>query len=159
MATAAVSFQQTSTEERLARSIWYLGALMTIHADGKDTDGRFALVEAAGGPGGEPPLHVHQNEDELVYVLEGKLKIFRGGQELILNPGDSAFLPRNVPHTFKILSTFARTLVYISPAGFENFFREIGRPAEALRPPKVVARPDFEKIAKTLVRYGGKILA
>lgn len=154
MATALVSYQQSSAEDRLARSIWYLGSLMTVHADASDTEGRFSLIEVAGGPGGEPPLHVHGNEDELFYVLEGKVKVFRGGEELILNPGDSAFMPRGVAHTFKILSSFARGLVYITPAGFEGYFREMGRPAQQLTLPKTVVIPEREAMARVVGRYG-----
>ncbi len=84
MATALLSFQNTSDSE-LNRSLWYMGGLMTIHADSQDTNGKFALIEFSGAPGGEPPLHVHANEDELFYVLEGKLKVYRGDEELILN--------------------------------------------------------------------------
>jgi quercetin dioxygenase-like cupin family protein len=147
MATALLSLDQSVLSPRLARSIWFLGALMTVHADSADTNGKVSLVEVTGKPGGEPPLHVHQNEDELFFMLEGKLQAYRGDQEIILNPGHSAFLPRGVPHTFKILSTSARWLTYITPAGFEEYFRRLGRPAEKLTLPEVVTPPDLEKFA------------
>lgn len=101
---------------------------MKIHADSNDTAGQFALIEIQGPPGGEPPLHVHRNEDEFFLVLEGQLKVRRGGEEITLNPGQSAFLPRNVTHTFKIMSGHARFLNCITPGGFEQFFRDLGQP-------------------------------
>jgi mannose-6-phosphate isomerase-like protein (cupin superfamily) len=130
MGTALLSFDQFHSEARPARLLRYQGSLLTIHADSADTLGQFALIEAEGGPGGEPPLHVHRNEDELFYVVEGTVKIFRGFEELVLQPGKSAFLPRKVPHTFKIMSKHARVLVYITPGGFEGYFRDMGQNVE-----------------------------
>jgi quercetin dioxygenase-like cupin family protein len=113
-----------------ARQLRFRGGLFKIHADSTDTAGQFALVEMRGATGGEPPIHVHHNEDELFYVLEGQLKVLRGNEELTLNAGESAFLPRNVPHTFKIASGYARFLNYITPGGFEDYFRDLGQPVD-----------------------------
>ena len=103
---------------------------MTFHAESAKTGGKFGLIEAIATPGSEPPLHVHQNEDEVFYLLEGKLQVRQGDDYQIVNPGDSVFLPRDVPHTFKVLSSQARSLIYFTPAGFEGFFREV---AEVLK--------------------------
>ena len=154
MATALLSFENTPSDSRSDRSLWYMGGLMTIHADSQDTNGQFALIEAKAVPGGEPPLHVHSNEDELFYVLEGKLKVYRGDEELILHPGESGFLPRNVPHTFKIMSSHARALIYVSPGGFEGYFREIGEPAAGAASPKLKALPTLAEISSVAKRYG-----
>lgn len=150
MATALNAIEQIRDHERLARSVWFLGGLITVHIDSAQTSGAFSLIEACGAPGGEPPLHVHANEDECFHVLEGKLRVFRGKDELILEPGDSAFLPRNVPHTFRILSSHARWLGYITPGGFESYFRRLGKPAQYLMPERVPAPPDV----KAMLRVG-----
>jgi quercetin dioxygenase-like cupin family protein len=146
MATALLSFGNTPSDPRSDRSFWYMGGHITMHADSQDTHGQFALMEVTGTPGLEPPLHVHTNEDELFYVLEGKLKVYRGEEELILEPGDSGFLPRNIPHTFKIMSTHMRALVYITPGGFEGYFRELSGEA--------VKHPSPAKMIKAANRYG-----
>jgi quercetin dioxygenase-like cupin family protein len=146
MATALLSFTNTSSDPRSSNSLRFMGGWMTIHADSQDTNGQFALIEFSGAPGLEPPLHIHKNEDEMFYVLEGKLKVYRGDEELILEPGDSAFAPRNIPHTFKILSSYVRALVYITPGGFEGYFREMsGETAEPVSP---------AKMTKAANRYG-----
>ena len=154
MGTALLSLQQTSTDSRLARSIWFRGALITVHADSEDTNGKFALFEVSGCPGGEPPLHVHENEDEMFYVLEGRMHAFRGGEEMTLDPGDSAFLPRRVPHTFKIVSSFARVLVYVTPGGFEGYFRDLGEPADKLALPNYVPLLSIPEMVRVGNRYG-----
>jgi mannose-6-phosphate isomerase-like protein (cupin superfamily) len=153
MGTALLSLQQTSIDTRLARSIWLRGALITVHADSSDTNGRFALLEVSGCPGGEP-LHVHENEDEMFYVLEGRLHAVRGGEEITLDPGDSAFLPRRVPHTFKVVSSFARAIVYVTPGGFEGYFRELGEPAGKLALPNYVPLVGIPEMLRVGSRYG-----
>jgi quercetin dioxygenase-like cupin family protein len=154
MGTALLSLQQTSIDSRLARSIWFRGALITVHADSHDTNGEFALFEASGDPGGEPPLHIHENEDEMFYVLEGRLEAVRGKEKITLEAGDSAFLPRRVPHTFKVVSSFARVLVYVTPGGFEDFFRELGEPAGKLALPDYVPLLSIPEMARVGGRYG-----
>ena len=94
----------TARSVPVSRSFLFMGALLTIHADSADTNGQFALIEAEGGPGAEPPMHVHENEDELFYVMEGQLKVFCGDRIRVLNAGESGFLPRRIPHTFEVLS-------------------------------------------------------
>jgi quercetin dioxygenase-like cupin family protein len=130
MSTALLSFETKIPDVKPARFINFRGGLIKFHADSTDTSGQFALLEMKGGPGGESPLHVHRNEDELFYVLEGQLKVLRGNEEITLGPGHSALLPRNVAHTFKIVSSHARFLNYITPGGFEAYFRDLGRPAD-----------------------------
>ena len=154
MATALLPLEQTCDTTRFPRSLWYMGSLMTFHADSADTDGQFALIEVKGQSGGEPPRHVHTNEDELFYVMEGRLKVFRGGETIALGPGESVFLPRNVPHTFKIVSDDVRALVYITPGGFEEYFRELGQPATTLEPREVATRPDIQTIMRVAGRFG-----
>lgn len=158
MATAAATISQQSTsnttDSRLARSIWYMGGLMTFHADAKSTDGRLAMVEVDTKPGAEPPLHVHQNEDELFHVIEGTLLITRGSEQLVINAGESGFLPRGIPHTFKILSERVRGLIVITPGGFEEFFRAMGRPAEALTHDPSPAALDVPRMVSLCAELG-----
>jgi quercetin dioxygenase-like cupin family protein len=130
MGTVLLSFENKIPDVKPARSVNFRGGFIKFHADSTDTSGQFALLETKGGPGGEPPLHVHRNEDELFYVLEGQLKVLRGNEEITLSPGQSAFLPRNVAHRFKIVSSQARFLVYITPGGFEAYFRDLGHPVD-----------------------------
>jgi quercetin dioxygenase-like cupin family protein len=127
MGTALLSFENKPLDSKPARLIRFRGSLITVHADSTDTSGQFALLEMEGAPGGEPPLHIHRNEDELFYVLEGELKVCRGHEQLTLLPGESAFLPRNVAHTFKVMSSRARFLNYVTPGGFEAYFRDLGQ--------------------------------
>jgi quercetin dioxygenase-like cupin family protein len=153
VATALLSFENF-VDQRLSRALWFSGALMIVHADAASTNGMFGLVEMSGGPGTEPPLHVHANEDEFFYVLEGRLKVIRGDEQMILEAGDSAFLPRNVAHTFTISSDQARWLVYITPGGFEGYFQTLGKPAEVLLPETSPAKPDIPRMVRVGHQFG-----
>jgi mannose-6-phosphate isomerase-like protein (cupin superfamily) len=97
---------------------------VVIKASADTTGGAFTIFEE-----NEPvdtPLHVHENEDELFYVLEGE-HVFRvGDQEFQAGPGGVVFAPRGVPHAQRrVVPRTGRTLVLTSPAGFEGFFREL----------------------------------
>jgi quercetin dioxygenase-like cupin family protein len=161
MGTALLSFEYCSLDSRPARLLRFQGGLFKVHADCADTAGQFALLEVEGAPGGEPPLHVHQNEDELFYVLEGTLKVFRGFEEIVLQPGQSGFLPRHVPHTFKIASKRARFLIYITPGGFEGYFRDLGQRAKKIDDPQDASElinVDVAEMIRIAGRYGVKFL-
>ena len=72
MGTALLSLQETSIDSRLARSVWFRGALITVHADSRDTNyGKFALFEMSGYPRRAAPPHIHENEDELFLRARG----------------------------------------------------------------------------------------
>jgi quercetin dioxygenase-like cupin family protein len=153
MGTALLSFENKIPDSKPPRYINFRGGLIKFHADSTDTSGQFALLEMKGGPGAEPPLHVHRHEDELFYVLEGQLKVLRGHEEIALGPGESAFLPRNIAHTFKIASDCARFLVYITPGGFEAYFRDLGHPAGEDGTSK---EPPAQIPVAELLRVGGR---
>jgi quercetin dioxygenase-like cupin family protein len=148
MGTALLSFDAGSLDPKLSRSIWFLNALLTVHVNAAQTGGKSALVEMLAKPGCEPPVHVHTREDEVFYVLEGRMKVYRGEEEMVLQAGGAEVLPRNVPHTFKILSNQARWLVGLTPGGFEDFFCCVGQPAKAMTLPETVTAPDLEKIVR-----------
>jgi mannose-6-phosphate isomerase-like protein (cupin superfamily) len=95
-----------------------------VKASAAATGGSFTVFEE-----NEPvdtPLHVHENEDELFYVLEGEHVFQVGEEEFRVGPGGLAFAPRGVPHAQRrVVPRTGRVLVLTSPAGFEGFFREL----------------------------------
>ena len=69
----------------------------------------------------DTPLHVHANEDELFYILEGEHVVQCGEDEFRLGPGGTAFLPRGVPHSQRRVETgVGRLLALTYPAGFSS---------------------------------------
>ncbi len=95
-----------------------------VKAAADTTGGAFSIIEE-GGPL-DTPLHVHKNEDELWYVLEGEHVFQIGGDEFHAGPGEIVFGPRGVPHAQRrVVPRSGRLLEIFSPAGFEGFFREL----------------------------------
>ena len=110
------------------------GGLYEIVMTGKDTGGRFFGFIAIEPPGGGPPLHAHDSEDELFVVLEGEFTFAIGGHVTKVGPGGSAFAARGVAHCFKNCSKDrARMLVAFTPGSIEGFF-DYGLPVNGTAP-------------------------
>ena len=121
----------------------FLGSIsVRFMIDGQEAGQRFALVEHPMSPRAlAAPLHKHSREDEYSFVLEGRLGALLGDELVVGKPGDLIFKPREQWHTFwNAGDEPARILEIISPAGFEDFFRElVGLGGVAQAPPKVLA--------------------
>jgi quercetin dioxygenase-like cupin family protein len=140
---------------------WWLGGLATIKATGRETDGRYSLVEVVDPEGAEPPLHVHHREDEGFWVLEGELTFRVGEQTLKASPGSFVFGPRGVPHTYRVDVGPARLLFLLSPAGFEELIYATSEPAGSLTLPPPGDPPteqEMEALAAIAERHGAEIL-
>jgi quercetin dioxygenase-like cupin family protein len=116
--------------------------------EGDDAGKRFALVEHPMQPWAlAAPMHRHHREDEYTFVLEGSIGALLGDSVVIGNPGDLIFKPREQWHTFwNAADAPAQVLEMISPAGFENYFRELG--AELVGGP-----PDPQRLAALCASY------
>ncbi len=139
--------------------LWFFGGLTTIKADGSDTGDRVLVTEQLVPRGGGSPLHVHHNEDEWFYVLEGELTIWVGGRTVVAGAGAFVFGPRDVPHTFIVSSERARFLLVTEPAGFEGFVRALAVAATTPEiPPAPTAPPDMAPVLKAAAEHGLEIL-
>jgi quercetin dioxygenase-like cupin family protein len=114
---------QASDHEQLQ---WLGDGIMQILLDGNKTDGRLTIVRSAAAGGSASPVHVHDNEDEIVVLLRGSGIFWAGEQRYELSEGGVAFLPRNIPHAYRFTSPTVDMLAVCTPAGVENFFRAAG---------------------------------
>lgn len=112
--------------------------------EGAESDGRFSVVHHPLAPRAlAAPLHYHHNEDEYSFVLEGTLGALLGDKVVTAGPGTWVFKPRGQWHTFwNAGDTPCQIIEVISPAGFENFFREIA-----------AAWGDLERFAEINAKY------
>jgi mannose-6-phosphate isomerase-like protein (cupin superfamily) len=141
------------------KGYWFLDTLVRVHVRGEETDGRYGVVESLAPSGHQPPPHVHHDDDEGFYVLEGEITVYAGEDETVLGPGDFLNAPRGVPHTFRVTSaTPARMLVTSAPARFDAFVREFATPAERDELPVLDGPPDVERLVATAARHGVEIL-
>ena len=134
-----------------------LGSVVNLLVTGEETAGRFAVVETRERRGAEPPRHVHTREDELVYVLEGEVTFYAGGERIACPAGACLLLPRGCEHTFVVESGEARLLVLLLPAGLEGYYRELSRPGEQGGEPAQDGRLDVERLVTVAARYGVEI--
>lgn len=151
----------TQVQARLERSWWYGPNLVSVLADGSETGGSFSLLKVRLRRGFDPPLHVHQHEDESSYIIDGEIRYTVDDRQFVAGTGDFVHLPKGIPHRFEVLSETATTLLYITPAGFEQMFFDCGRPALSLELPTLQGPPDpafFEKLRTVNERLGVRIL-
>jgi quercetin dioxygenase-like cupin family protein len=97
---------------------------LDVKISGKDTENDLAVFEQTGlTPKGGPPLHIHPNQDEWFYVIEGDYLFQVGEDKYQMKAGDTIFLPRKVQHAFVQLSEKGKMMVSYLPAGkMEEFF-------------------------------------
>jgi quercetin dioxygenase-like cupin family protein len=138
---------------------WLLGMLEIVKISGQDTNGEYGLVEITVRAGEGSPWHVHPEEDEWFYVLDGEFTFYVGDTRLSLPAGSCAFGPKGVPHTFIAETHAAKALVGFAPFQFEGFLHEVGEPAtELVLPPPLTAPPDMAQIIPIGKRNGIEIL-
>ena len=83
--------------------------------------------------GNASPVHVHDRDDEIFFVLDGELRVFVGEEQHAAGPGTVAVLPRRLRRAYVVTSATARFLTLHTPAGFEQFAAEVGQPGTRSR--------------------------
>ena len=121
-----------------------------VKADSARTQGTISLIEQLAPPGFASPLHLHHGEDEPMYILEGEYTFWIGEQVLEAGPGAFVFLPRDLPHCFRVEGTQPGRLLQLTmPGGLERAFEEAGRPTpEPVLPPAPSGPPSQTEIQR-----------
>src|SRR6266545_2071690 len=106
-----------------------VGGTLMFKVLGDQTRGMLTVFESTAAPGEGPPLHLHVNEDEVVYVLDGTMRLRLGDDTQPAATGAFVYIPRRVPHTWQNIGEApARFLAIFTPAapGMEGFFDGFG---------------------------------
>jgi mannose-6-phosphate isomerase-like protein (cupin superfamily) len=147
-----------SAEAVSAPQRWFLSLPTWIRASGADTGGTFSLIEQLIPPGFASPWHVHHNEDESFYVMDGKVTVVVANRSVTLSAGDYAFGPRGIPHGFRIEGAKpARVLLMTSGGTFAEFVRETSQPADGAAAPEP-SEADLQNLVAAAQSYGLSIL-
>jgi mannose-6-phosphate isomerase-like protein (cupin superfamily) len=134
--------------------LWfYGGGVHTWKASAEETAGAFILFEDSMTQGKTTPLHVHTNEDEALYVLDGELLVHIDGTDHRVGPRGVAVAPRGVAHAFLVTSPTARVLTLQTPGTAESFYRGASEPARAETDPS--GPVDFRRVSEAAERSGG----
>ncbi len=135
--------------------IGLVGDTYTILLSGKDTAGRYCLIDMHIPPGGGPPPHRHDFEESFT-LLEGEMEATFRGEKRTVRAGETLFIPANAPHQFRNVSGEAvRLLCICSPAGQEEFFAEVGVPVAT----RTTAPPKLSEAEQVAFRAKAKALA
>jgi quercetin dioxygenase-like cupin family protein len=138
---------------------WFLNSLGVVMATSESNGGAFSMVHQTTPPGHATPYHLHHQEDEAFYVLDGEFTFISDGQKTVLGPGGYIFLPRGIPHGIRCSSSNPSTkLILAMPGtGFVGMMTEIAEPAkERVLPPP--SAPDVDKLARLCAKYKIDIL-
>jgi quercetin dioxygenase-like cupin family protein len=128
---------------------------------GKQTDGKYALIEMLVPPGGGPAPHAHAGIQESFYVVEGEVDVKSETGNYTAGKGAFVNIPfGGIVHCFhNNTNEVARLLCTVTPAGLEDFFAEIGQPATfgTFLPPPPIDDEVKKKLGAIAEKYGQKI--
>ena len=149
METVTIAPKVISSKEGTKFNI--LGHEVTVKLHSRDGNDNY-VFELISPPGSGIPPHVHKNEDEVLYILEGEFEVMVREEVFKATTGDCLNFVRNIPHAYTNTGTKdAKTLWYVSPGrSFEEFFGELSQ-----YPP---GPPDMEKFNTLCEKYGMKNL-
>jgi mannose-6-phosphate isomerase-like protein (cupin superfamily) len=140
---------------------WFDGFLLKVLLDAGHTGGALSICEQRHPMGYGTPVHVHGREDQTLHVLEGRITAWLGADdartERPLVEGDTVFLPRGVPHAFRVDEEGTRLLEINTPGGFEGFHIDAGEPAPEERLPDPTP-PDMDRLMEVAPRYDCQVL-
>lgn len=120
---------------------WIGGMTLQIVLDSAASNGQLMIMRNHAGRGDATPVHVHHREDEVFHVLDGTITVWVGNQRREAGSGDACWLPRGVPHAFRVTSDTATLLVMCTPAGLEQAFQEAGWTGPVPPPPEWTLTP------------------
>src|SRR3954469_12077162 len=110
---------------------WYGEGLFEMLIPFEAAGGRLVVFRSTMPEGFSPPRHIHTREDEVFVIEAGDVTFDIDGRLALAGPGTSVFMPRGVPHTFRVESTTAVVLGIMTPGHFAGLFQELGVPAAA----------------------------
>jgi quercetin dioxygenase-like cupin family protein len=132
--------QHTGTPQ----SRWFLGTAIKILVSASEGNDDICVVEHRMAQGEASPLHLHRNEDEILVLLEGRLRIDIAGQTRRIEAGQAAAAPKCIPHAFLVESETARLLTVTRGHDFETMLRTASRPAAGPGlPPRIAPTPEM----------------
>lgn len=129
-------------------SYWTAGAKGTIKGP--------KVYEVENPPGYEIPLHVHDDEDEVHYYLEGNVTITCGDETFKAEAGSLAFLPKGIPHALRFDEGGPGRWLWLPPESHDELFREAGIPTS--QPEPAEEDLDMERVIGVFEKHGMRFL-
>lgn len=145
------------------RGTWAMRSIFEHLADPEETGGSLGAALVTQPPGVATPLHRHHHEAEAFYLLDGQMTYRADETTYELSAGWFMYLPRHVPHAFRIRGSRPATFLALTvPGRLLNLYDEVGVAATALRLPREgEGRPMAEEIGRWSEvgpRYGLEVI-
>lgn len=118
-----------------APAFWNVGTYWRFLSTSATTAGRSTTFEELCPPGVVAPPHVHEDEEEAFYVLEGNLVFLLGDEEIEAPPGTYVHIAPGTLHGFRCDSEVGRVFNTLVPGGFDHGISERGVPAPGVSMP------------------------
>jgi quercetin dioxygenase-like cupin family protein len=135
----------------------FLNTVYTAKINSVQTNGIHTAMEFPAPRNLGPPLHRHDSEDEMFYIVDGELWLKCGDAEAVHTTGAVVWLPRGLPHTFQVRSETARAFQVSTPAGFERLVATLGEPTDdpGLPQPRPI---DPDRVAEICRQFNIEVL-
>ena len=138
---------------------WFGDGLWEFLVPSEVTDGKLSVFRATMPEGFSPPRHIHTREDEVFLVVDGDVCFDLDGDRRFAGPGTTVYMPRGVPHTFRIQSPAATMLGIMVPGAFEQLFRDLSVPADERALPEPGTVPfDLSAVMAEQIRLGTEVV-
>jgi quercetin dioxygenase-like cupin family protein len=147
------SKQATTIDAGQGRQLNVLGHTVTVKLGSAETQGDSFVFATISPPGLFVPPHVHENEDEYGYIIEGVFEVFLDGRTYEARTGAVLHCPRHTSHGFRNIGSTPGKMIWLSTPGasVERFFDELGAlPADA--------PPDMQKVVGIFAKYSIQVL-
>jgi quercetin dioxygenase-like cupin family protein len=151
-----MSMAYLAQPEQQQKLEWLDGGVFAVLLDAAATDGQLTVGRFSVSKGEAPPYHMHTREDEIFLLLKGSALLWSDDQETELSEGGIVYLPRNIPHGYRITSDTADLLMICTPGGIEGMFRQAGRDLATPRPEGFELSP--QRMAEAADAYGQIVL-
>src|SRR5262249_59782405 len=117
-----VGFSVAPGKDRFGKRIRLAGLTVDCKLSAEDTAGAVSIFEVTSGW----PRHLHYQQDEWIYVIDGQLELEVGDKRFRAAAGESVFLPRQVAHVWCPVGGPSKIINVYQPAGqIEEFFSEL----------------------------------
>lgn len=139
-----------------SNGLWFMTGLLMVDLSNRDNEDGVSVIEHRMAVDFAPPMHVHHDENETFRILEGTFRFQLGSDSRVLGAGDTIYLPKGIPHGFRVLSPEGGRCLTITAGKFEDMVRAASRPApsQAL-PAQAPPTPDQQAMLARLCAENG----
>ncbi|WP_276274214.1 cupin domain-containing protein [Haloarcula litorea] len=137
---------------------WSLGSLTVLKATAENTNGSFSMIEEHVPAGQSPPMHVHQSDDEMWYIIDGTVTFEVDGERFTATNGSTVFAPHGRPHSY-LTEEETRWLMFVHEPGLEQLWASVGSPADTWTiPDDSEVEAQMNRVIEQLEQYGIEIV-